>query len=290
MEFIIDSDFHDVRLDKFLRKTYREIPLSGIFRMLRKGKVKVNGKRKKQDYRLQRGDCVRVWEQSAPSSAPPLLELSKEDQHLARSIIVFEDDDIILCNKPSGLVMHEGSDHVYGMTELIRAYTRNQGFNFVHRIDKMTAGLVIGGKNPQTIRKLSQLIREQIVEKQYVVLVEGVVVKEFFLINTFLKKEHDRVVEQIDGKSGGKEARSEFRVLKRGPGRTLLQARLHTGRTHQLRVQLANIGHPIVGDPKYGKAAREETMFLFSQRLVVSPLNIDFSLAIPGSFERALQQ
>ncbi|MEN8200744.1 MAG: RluA family pseudouridine synthase, partial [Thermodesulfobacteriota bacterium] len=260
------------------------------FRMIRTGKVKVNRKKKKQNYRLQQGDLVRVWEPSAPTTTPPLIDLSKSEQALVRDAIVFEDDDLILCSKPAGLVMHAGSSHSHGLTELVRAYTGNPQFNFVHRIDKMTAGLVMGAKNLASSRNLTRLIREHRIEKEYVVLVEGLVEEDHFSLHTFLKKEHERVVEKADAESGGKEARSEFTVLERGASRSLLRARLHTGRTHQLRVQLANIGHPIVGDRKYGKPGRETTMFLFSQRLVIPPLNVDFSLPIPDHFQSALQQ
>ena len=289
MEFIIDNDYHDVRLDKFLRKTYQQIPISGIFKMIRKGNVKVNKKKKKQDYRLQVGDIIRVWNPSPPTAAKPLLHLSDQETKLIRDSIVYQNDTIILCNKPSGIVMHVGSSHERGLSELVQAYTQNQQFCFVHRIDKMTSGLVLGARNLPTARKLSELIRERTIKKEYVVLVEGRVEKDHFMLTSFLKKEHNRVMVHPDGKNGAKEAHSEFSILQRGQQRTLLQAKLHTGRTHQLRVQLAHINHPIAGDQKYGKKEKQEQMYLFSQRLIIPSLNIDFSLPIPDSFYAALQ-
>jgi len=288
MEFTINNDYHDVRLDKFLRKTYQQIPISGIFKMIRKGNVKVNKKKKKQNYRLQRGDIVRVWNPSPPTAAKPLLQLSDNETKLIRNCIVYQNDTILLCNKPSGMVMHIGSSHEHGLSELVQAYTQNQQFCFVHRIDKMTSGLVLGAKNLPTARKLSELIRERTIEKQYVVLVEGRVEKNHFSLTSFLKKEHNRVMVHPDGKHGAKEAHSEFSILQRGQHRTLLQAKLHTGRTHQLRVQLAHINHPITGDQKYGKKEEEGQMYLFSQHLIIPSLNIDFSLPIPDIFYAAL--
>jgi 23S rRNA pseudouridine955/2504/2580 synthase len=124
------------------------------------------------------------------------------------------------------------------------------------------------------------------IKKKYAVLVEGRVKKEHFILSNFLKKEDDRVRVYSDGENSAKEAISEFSVLKRGQKLTLLQAELHTGRTHQLRVQLAHIGHPIVGDNKYGKKEKIERkqMFLFSQRLTIPTLNLDFSLPVPEAF------
>ena len=253
MEFIIDNNFHDARLDKFLRKTYQDIPLSGIFKMIRKGNVKVNKKKKKQNYRLQAGDVVRVWEASAPTDAEPLLQLSAAEKKFIQDCIVLENYDILLCNKPPGIVMHAGSGHKHGLSELVRAYTNNKDFSFVHRIDKMTSGLVIGARNLPAARKLSTLIHQRAVRKIYVVLVEGKVEKDHFTLENFLKKEQTRVAIHPDDQDGAKKACSEFTILKRGRQRTLLKAELHTGRTHQLRVQLAHVKHSIVGDLKYGK-------------------------------------
>jgi 23S rRNA pseudouridine955/2504/2580 synthase len=290
MEFTINSDFHNARLDTFIRKTYQDIPLSGIFKMIRKGNVKVNKKKRKQNYRLQEGDLVRVWEPSPPTAAKPLLELSGEETKLVRDTIVYEDNDIILCNKPPGLVMHIGSSHEHGLTELVQAYTKNPQFNFVHRIDKMTSGLVLGTKNIATARKFSELIRKRAIEKKYVVLVEGRVEKEQFTLSTFLKTEGDRVRVHPDEKDGAKDSLSEFGVMQHGRKRTLLKATLHTGRKHQLRVQLADIGHPIVGDGKYGSNGKENLMFLFSQCLVIPSLEIHFSIPVPDFFYDKLNQ
>ena len=284
MEFIISSDFDDVRLDKFLRKTYQEIPISGIFKMIRRGNVKVNRKKKKQNYRLQEGDLVRVWEASPPSSGKALLQLSQDEKRLVLEAVVYEDHNILLCNKPAGLVMHAGSRHEHGLAELVQSHTQNKDLSFVHRIDKMTSGLVMAAKNLKTARILSELIRKRAMGKTYLVLVEGRMENDHFTLNTFLKTEGDRVRVHPDEKDGAKVGISTFAVMQLGRERTLLEATLHTGRKHQLRVQLAEIGHPIVGDRKYGIMGKEEHMFLFSQRLVIPSLNIDFSLPIPESF------
>ena len=288
MEFIITSNFHNVRLDKFLCKTYQEIPMAGIFKMIRKGNVKVNKKKKKQNFRLQEGDIVRVWEATPPTAAKTLTQLSATEKEFIANCIIYQDKNVLLCNKPQGMVMHAGSSHHHGLTELVLSYTQNRDFTFVHRIDKMTSGLVLGSKNLPTTRQLSQFIRDRNIEKTYVILVEGIIQEKQFTLNTFLKTEEDCVRSYADNKNGAKKAESSFVKVLNSETRTLLKATLHTGRKHQLRVQLADIGHAIVGDRKYGQKSNESQMFLFSQSLKLPAMDIDFSLPIPESFYSAL--
>lgn len=285
MEFIITPDFHDVRLDRFIRKKYREIPLTGIFRLIRKGRVRVNGKKKRPDYRIQENDVVRVNISTSPSAAKALVLLSSDQEKQVAKSIVHEDNNIVLCNKPPGLAMHRGSGHEFGLVELLQSYTKNPQFTFVNRIDRATSGLVIGAKNLITARKLSELFRQQAIEKYYAIMVDGVVEQDHFSITSFLKKEEDRVVEYTNDHDGAKKAVSSFSVVQRYKSTTLLEARLLTGRTHQLRVQLAKRNHPIVGDMKYGNR-RAQNMLLFSQRVVIPAFNLDVSLPVPEYFHR----
>lgn len=288
MEFIINDDFNDVRLDKFLKKTYQQIPLSGIFKMIRKGSVKVNKKKKKQNYRLQTGDTVRVWEASSPTSHQEIPLTASEKKSIAKAII-FENRDVILYNKPADLVMHAGSNHPYGLSEMLASYSHNPHLSFVHRIDKMTSGLVLAAKNLPTARILSELIRNHAIKKTYVMVVEGLPPKNNFVYSCFVKSEEDRVRVHSDDSQGAKIAKSHFSVLQREGKRSLLKADLLTGRKHQLRVQLADMGCPIVGDGKYGvKDCATRKMFLFSQSLVVEKLGIAVTLEIPELFYEEL--
>lgn len=285
MEFIITRDFHDVRLDRFVRQKYREIPLTGIFRLIRKGRIRINGKKKKPDYRLQENDVVRVNISTSPSAAKALVLLSSDQEKQVAKSIVHEDNNIVLCNKPPGLAMHRGSGHDFGLVELLQSYSQNPKFTFVNRIDKATSGLVIGAKNLVTSRKLSELFRQQAIEKHYAIMVDGLVAQDRFTITSFLKKEDDRVEEYTNDNDGAKKAISSFSVVRRYKNTTLLEARLLTGRTHQLRVQLAKRNHPIVGDMKYGNR-RAQNMLLFSQRVVIPAFNLDVSLPVPEYFHR----
>ncbi len=285
LNFIITADFHDVRLDRFIRKKYQEIPLTGIFRLIRKGRVRVNGKRKKQDYRLQELDVVLVNIGTAPSSEKALIRLSQAEKKQAAGCIVYEDDTLVVCNKPPGLVMHCGSGHDYGFVEIMQAFFNTGQFTFVNRIDRATAGLVIGAKTPVAARKLSELFRNQAIEKQYLMMVRGRVGQDSFTLTSYLKKGETRVKEHAEERDGARKSVSSFTVLQRFDDCTLLRAHLLTGRTHQLRVQLAGQNHPIIGDLKYGGSkAKNKKMLLFSQRVVITALELDVSLPVPEYF------
>ena len=287
MDFIINQDFHNVRLDRFLCKKFSNIPLSGIYRMIRKGRVRVNGKRKKPHFRLQNSDSVRIWGNPGKPAEKQLKQLSSSEKDIAAGCIVHEDDRCIVCNKPAGLVMHTGSGHEHGLTEIMQAYTLNPQLSFVHRIDKNTSGLVIAAKTISTARELSGLIHEQGIKKYYYILVQGHIEEKHFRISSYLKKEETCVVTHTDGNNGAKKAVSDFWVITSNNSRTLLEAELHTGRTHQLRVQLAHIDRPIIGDHKYG-IQEGKKMFLFSHRLGILSYGIDISLPVPESFYSAL--
>jgi 23S rRNA pseudouridine955/2504/2580 synthase len=285
MEFHISRDDENVRLDRFVRKKYRDVALTAIFRLIRKGVVRVNGRKKKPDYRLALDDIVNVRIQDKPTKDKELIILSAKQKKFLSSVIVHEDDNILLCNKPPSIAMHAGSGHEYGFVEMVRAYTRNPGFTFVNRLDKATAGLVIGAKSSRAARELSALIRDNGVVKYYMTVVQGQVKEDEFTLRSFLKKEATRVQEYTASKDGAKQAITHFKVVARNrqQNTTLLEARLETGRTHQLRVQLAAAGHPIVGDGKYG-GEKAPGMLLFSCRVSIISLGLDVQLPLPDYF------
>lgn len=284
-QYTISADDHGVRLDRFIRKKYRNVALTGIFRLIRKGRVRVNGGRKKPAYRLLEHDIIDVYINVPPRQPKSLLVLSAIQKKLAVAALVYTDENIAICNKPQGMPMHAGSGYAWGFVEIMQAYTGNSGFTFVNRIDKATSGLVLGAKNRKTAQRLSELIRKRRVDKYYQAVVQGLVDEECFTLSSFLKKEETRVVEYSHGDNGAREAISEFRVVKRDAARqrTLLAARLITGRTHQLRVQLANRNHPIIGDTRYGEV-RAKHMLLCSQRLVIAELDLDVEIPLPDFF------
>ncbi|WP_320045942.1 RluA family pseudouridine synthase [uncultured Ilyobacter sp.] len=287
MEHKIEKNFHDTRLDKYIRKKYEGINLTEIFKLIRKGRIKVNGKKVKQNYRLQEGDLVKVFYRGGETAVKKFLELSQKETEYIKEGIVYEDENVLLFNKSPNMVMHKGSGHDYGLSEMLKSYYQSEEVTFINRIDKATSGLIIGAKTLPVTRELSQEMRDGNINKRYYILVEGRVDRGEFQIKSYLKKTDTRVVELDKYEKGAKESISYFKVIQRGKNRTILEGILGTGRTHQLRVHLANLGHPIVGDAKYGENSRGE-MCLFSHFTEIPSLNIKIDLPLPEAFKNKL--
>lgn len=290
MEYIIDKEFEDVRVDKFLRKKLSNMPLTEIFKCIRVGKIKVNGKKTKENYRLKLNDVVKLFiKVELESIQSEESKIKSSDLEEIKQFIVYEDENLLILNKKPNMVMHKGSGHEYGISEILKEYLKNPNFNFINRIDKATSGLIIGTKSLVINRELSEEIRERNIEKKYYILVEGKFKKKEFTIKSFLKRLEDRVVELEKYEVGAKESISYFRVVETGKDCTLLEGTLGSGRTHQLRVQLASMGNPILGDTKYGKG-KEKIMYLFSHYLKIDKYGIEINLPIPKEYIKRLSK
>lgn len=283
MEYIIDKEYEDVRLDRFLRKKYEDISLTEIFKGIRTGKVKVNGKKSKENYRLQLEDIVKVFFNGGETKEEKSVFIENKEIEKIKKSIVYEDEKVLIFNKKNNMVMHKGSGYEYGISEMIKSYLKNENFNFVNRIDKATSGLIIGAKSLVVARELAEDIRNRDIEKKYYILVNGRVREKEFKIKSWLKKVEDRVIEVEEFQEGAKESTSSFKVVEYGKNCTLLEGTLGSGRTHQLRVQLANRGNYIIGDNKYGKG-REKMMYLFSHYVKIERYGIEINLPIPKEF------
>lgn len=242
------------RIDNFLRNQLKGVPKTLIYRILRKGEVRVNKGRIKPEYKLQAGDLVRV----------PPLRLAERDEPvpLAQSLlerleasIIYEDKALIVLNKPAGIAVHGGSGLSYGVIEALRQLRPDaKELELVHRLDRDTSGLLMVAKKRSMLRHLHQALRGDGVDKRYMALVRGrwesgrKQVSAPLLKNTL--RSGERMVEVTDE---GKEALTLFKVLRRfGDFATLVEARPITGRTHQIRVHALHAGHAIAGDSKYG--------------------------------------
>lgn len=290
MEYIIDKEFEDVRVDKFLRKKLSNMALTEIFKCIRVGKIKVNGKKTKENYRLKLNDVVKLFiKVELESIQSEESKIKSSDLEEIKQFIVYEDENLLILNKKPNMVMHKGSGHEYGVSEILKEYLKNPNFNFINRIDKATSGLIIGTKSLVINRELSEEIRERNIEKKYYILVEGKLKKKEFIIKSFLKRLEDRVVELEKYEVGAKESISYFRVVETGKDCTLLEGTLGSGRTHQLRVQLASMGNPILGDTKYGKG-KEKIMYLFSHYLKIDKYGIEINLPIPKEYIKRLSK
>lgn len=283
MEYIIDKEYEDVRLDRFLRKKYEDISLTEIFKGIRTGKVKVNGKKSKENYRLQLGDIVKVFFNGGETKEENQVSIENREIEKIKKSIVYEDEKVLIFNKKNNMVMHKGSGYEYGISEMIKSYLKNENFNFVNRIDKATSGLIIGAKSLVVARELAEDIRNRDIEKKYYILVNGRVREKEFKIKSWLKKVEDRVIEVEEFQEGAKESTSSFKIVEHGKNCTLLEGTLGSGRTHQLRVQLANRGNYIIGDNKYGKG-KEKMMYLFSHYVKIKRYEIEINLSVPKEF------
>lgn len=283
MEYIIDKEYEDVRLDRFLRKKYEDISLTEIFKGIRTGKVKVNGKKSKENYRLQLEDIVKVFFNGGETKEEKPVSIENREIEKIKKSIVYEDEKVLIFNKKNNMVMHKGSGYEYGISEMLKSYLKNENFNFVNRIDKATSGLIIGAKSLVVARELAEDIRNRDIEKKYYILVNGRVREKEFKIKSWLKKVEDRVIEVEEFQEGAKESTSSFKIVEHGKNCTLLEGTLGSGRTHQLRVQLANRGNYIIGDNKYGKD-KEKMMYLFSHYVKIERYGIEINLPIPKEF------
>lgn len=288
IEYIIDDEYSGVRIDRYLRKKLKNTNLSDIYKMIRKGKIKINEKKIKQDTRLNSGDILQLYSKINVDEEPQdkFIEISLERKKLLEDSIVFENADLFIINKSAGDIVHKGSGHSISLLEEYRAYFQNNTVNFVNRIDKDTSGLVIGAKNIRTARKIAEYIREREIEKKYYILVDGIIEQEEFFIENYLKKDEieEKIIVSNEEKEGYKKSITFFKKIKVLQKNTILEADLKTGRTHQLRAQLAHIGHAIVGDKKYGKNNDKEKMYLFSHYINIPKENIEIDLEMPKNF------
>jgi 23S rRNA pseudouridine955/2504/2580 synthase len=236
------------RIDNFLIARLKGVPKSLIYRIVRSGEVRINSKRVEARQKVAAGDRIRI---------PPVRVALRDDDVPAphyRLPILFEDEAFLAIDKPAGLAVHGGSGVAHGVIESLRAMRPEARFlELVHRLDRETSGVLLVAKKRAALTALHELMRGHEMDKRYVVAVEGRFRNELQRVRLPLAKsvnaEGDKRVRVAEG---GQEAETVFRRISRGPQFSLLEAQLLTGRTHQIRVHLAYLKHPVLGDDKYG--------------------------------------
>jgi 23S rRNA pseudouridine955/2504/2580 synthase len=240
------------RLDNYLLRHVEGVPKTRVYRAIRKGEVRVNKGRSKPEYRMQKGDVVRVppWtETGTPATATP----SKLWEQRIRAAVLLEHPDFLAINKPSGLAVHGGSGVRLGLIESLRVmFPECRYLELVHRLDRDTSGVVLVAKNATALRALHSQLRNDQVDKRYAALVVGKWPAYQKSVSAPLAKRHTSSGERIvKVAADGKISRTDVAVLERLPGATLIEAKPITGRTHQIRVHAMHTGYPILGDSKY---------------------------------------
>lgn len=241
------------RLDNFLFRTLKGVPKSHVYRLLRTGQVRVNRRRVKPDYRLEVGDELRLppirQEEKPQPGQPPRWQ-----QHALEKAIIYEDDRIIVVNKPAGMAVHGGSGVNFGVIETLRVLRPDApGLELAHRLDRETSGCLLVAKRRSAVRVLHQAFREGRVEKRYLALLAYPWKGGEQAVDLPLEKNRLQGGERMVKVSReGKGAQTLFTPVSKFKNAALMQIRIFTGRTHQIRVHAAHIGHPVAGDEKYG--------------------------------------
>lgn len=296
--FIVDEDNAGKRLDVFLTENFDDLSRSYIDKLVSEGRALVNGKRVKSGYKIKAGDKVQI---SIPSPEP--LEVKAENIDLD---ILYEDNDIIVINKPRGMVVHPAAgNHTGTLVNALLNHCKDSLSDIngvirpgiVHRIDKDTSGVLVVAKNNKSHSRLSEKLKEHDIQRVYVALAEGIIAEDSGKIDAPIGRHPIERKKMAINMKNGRKAVTYFKVLERFKSATLVEARLETGRTHQIRVHLSFIGHPLVGDPLYGK--RKQKIDFKGQALHAKLLGfvhpareqyVEFEAALPKELEELIEK
>ncbi|MGR9114438.1 MAG: 23S rRNA pseudouridine(955/2504/2580) synthase RluC [Gammaproteobacteria bacterium] len=250
----IGDENSDQRLDNFLISKLKGVPKSRIYRIVRKGEVRVNKGRVDIKYRLQQGDVVRIPPVRISDQADSEIFVPQTLKQSLEQDVLYEDDVLLVLNKPSGFAVHGGTGLDSAIIEGLRQIRPEAQFlELVHRLDRDTSGCLLIAKKRSALRKLHELFRGEGIKKTYLALLAGQWARKKLVVTAPLQKNVGKVGDRMVVVSRtGKEAETLFRRIKILQNATLVEASPKTGRTHQIRVHAAWLGHPIIGDDRYG--------------------------------------
>lgn len=303
------------RFDKYLAKYLKEAPKSFIYKMLRKKNITLNGKKADGSEKLEAGDEVKIFftddtiekfsGETSTAAVVPSSELNKLD-------VVFENEDIIMFNKPSGMLSQKAKPDDISLIEYMIAYLLEKGDltpeilktfqpGICNRLDRNTSGIVVGGKTIKGLQEMSEAFKERTIHKYYLCVVKGII-RERAVIDGFLVKDNASNKVTISHTApkdpDALPIRTEYIPIRSNDSLTLLKVNLITGRSHQIRAHLASIGHPIIGDFKYGSASQNEkfqkkynikSQLLHAYEVVYPPMQLKVHTGIPKDMDKVLR-
>ena len=269
------------RLDNFLFKHLSSIPRTRIYRIIRKGEVRVNKKRCKPEYKLQLGDQVRIPPLHFDTQKQNTLQPSKRLLDELSKSVIFENEHILVLNKPSGVAVHAGSGVDYGVIDAMRLLRPAEEIELVHRLDRDTSGCLLFARHRQSLLAMQSMLQDKSMRKNYCAVVKGNWPRELTEVKLALIKTHlSNGERRMRVDNDGKPAHSRMRLLQEGREFSIIQVELITGRTHQIRVHCQAQGHEIAGDDKYGDTEFNRMM---RQRKIRRLMLHAASLELPNS-------
>ena len=295
-KYLVKNCENNLRLDKFLAAKLKDFSRTHVAKLIDDGNCFVNSKVAKSSLKLKEGDLVEI---NIPEVKP--LEIEKEDIPLD---IVYEDNDLLIINKPQGMVVHPANgNYEHTLVNAVLGYSDDlSGINgvarpgIVHRIDKDTSGLICVAKNDAAHLALSEQLKDHSMARTYIALVRGVIPENSGEINMPIGRDPRNRQKMAVTRTNSKEAVTYFKVLKRFSNHTLVECKLKTGRTHQIRVHLSYIGYPVEGDPLYA-GKKYDTIYKKGQLLVATSLKLvhpsthkemEFNIELPDYFKEII--
>tara|TARA_Y100000768_G_scaffold386270_1_gene374265 strand:+ start:3729 stop:4613 length:885 start_codon:yes stop_codon:yes gene_type:complete len=283
-KLIINDENEGRRLDNFLLSLYKNVPKTKIYKIIRKGEVRVNSSRTKPYYKLRIDDLVRI---------PPIIELNKnikkninnEDLDIHMSDILYEDQNFLIINKKRGIVVHGGSKNLIGLIDIARE-RYGDNIDLCHRLDKNTTGCLVFGKNKKAVKHFNEALFDKKVTKIYQVILKGNLHKDININTPVYKNKPENI----------KESLSKFKIIKTLRECTFAEVQIYTGRTHQIRIHSSSINHPVLFDNRYGddefnksiKTSISKNIALHSKSIVFKDLKlnvIEVNSPMPEEFQ-----
>lgn len=285
--FQAGNDDAGQRLDNYLLKHCKDLPKNQLYKLIRKGQVRVNGKRTKPDARLAAADQIRVpphvFFVSRP--APPV---SDQQRRTLQQQVLFEDDDYLVLNKPAGWPVHAGSGHQAGVIEVANSWSNVLQLQLAHRLDKDTSGCLLLAKSRASLTRFQAALQNQQVVKSYLAILNGVLEKPQTVTLSLDTGHRVNGIRTVVPREAGQAAHTEFVPLRWSHQRTLVRCQISSGRTHQIRVHAQSLGMPVLGDALYGTAAPQLPRALYLHAAELAFGEHAWQAPMPAEFDQLL--